>query len=56
MEEHHEMQLEEIDILLHPKKALKYRIKMIPTLQIGEKRLSRVFLSSAQIKEFITSA
>ncbi|WP_339133187.1 MAG: hypothetical protein WGN25_12110 [Candidatus Electrothrix sp. GW3-4] len=42
-----------MDILTHPGKALQQRIKMIPTLQAGEQRLSGIFLRPAAIRAFV---
>jgi hypothetical protein len=49
-----DFQIEEVDILAHPLVALKEGIKMIPTLQINKQKLSGVFLSEEQIREFLT--
>ena len=48
-------QIVEVDILRHPLTAVKQGIKMIPTLQLGEKRLSGVFLKEEQIRDFLDS-
>jgi len=51
--ETNDFQVNEVDILAHPLAALKEGVKMIPTLQLGEKRLSGVFLNEKQIREFL---
>jgi hypothetical protein len=47
--------IDKVDILTSPGKALKAGVRMIPTLQAGEQRLSGVFLSNSEIREFVTS-
>ncbi len=47
------LEIEKVDILTSPARALKQRVRMIPTLQAGEDTLSGIFLSSSQIKAFI---
>lgn len=49
------LQIEKVDILAQPGRALKAGVKMIPTLKAGNKKLSGVFLSSAQIREFVST-
>ena len=51
--EYPDLRVESVDILIHPGKALRRRIKMIPTLQAGEQRLSSFFLGPAAIRAFI---
>ncbi len=46
-------QVDKVDILAHPLTAVKEGITMIPTLQLGDKRLSGVFLSEEQIRDFL---
>jgi len=50
-----QLSIEKVDILTSPGRALKAGVKMIPTLQAGEKKLSGLFLGSGQIREFVTS-
>ena len=50
------MQIEKVDILINPGRTLKDGVKMIPTLKAGDKALSGIFLSSAQIREFVTES
>ena len=52
-EETNNLEIESIDILLHPRIALHAGITMIPTLQLDEKRLSGVFLSEGKIRDFL---
>ena len=47
------LEIEKVDILTSPARALKQGVRMIPTLQAGEDTLSGIFLSSSQIKAFI---
>jgi len=47
------LEVENVDILLHPRTALRAGITMIPTLLMGEKRLSGVFLSEDKIRDFL---
>jgi hypothetical protein len=49
-----QLQIEKIDILSNPGRSLKDGVKMIPTVKAGDKTLSGIFLSSAQIRKFIT--
>jgi hypothetical protein len=49
------LEIEKVDILSSPARALKQGVRMIPTLQAGEDTLSGVFLSSARIREFIVA-
>jgi hypothetical protein len=51
-----ELKIASVDILTNPGKALQQRIKMIPTLQAGEQRLSKFFLGPAAIRKFIEQA
>ena len=48
------LQIEKVDILTNPGRTFKDGVKMIPTLKAGDKTLSGIFLSSAQIREFVT--
>ena len=50
------LKIEKIDVLTNPGRTLKDGVKMIPTLKAGEKTLSGIFLSSAQIREFVTES
>ncbi|MCI5210081.1 MAG: hypothetical protein D3910_15090 [Candidatus Electrothrix sp. ATG2] len=47
------LQIEQVDILTNPGRALRQRVKMIPTLQAGEQRLSGIFLRAAEVRAFI---
>jgi hypothetical protein len=46
--------IEKIDILASPGKALQAGIKMIPTLQTGNDKLSGIFLGRDDIRNFVT--
>jgi hypothetical protein len=48
------LQIKKVDILTNPGRTLKDGVKMIPTLKAGDKTLSGIFLSSAQVREFVT--
>jgi hypothetical protein len=48
-------EIQYVDIVRHPRTALKNGITMIPTLQVGEKRLSGIFLSEEKIRNFLYS-
>ncbi len=52
-QERDDLEIKKIDIMRHPRTTLKDGIKMIPTLQIGEERLSGFLLSEKYIREFI---
>jgi hypothetical protein len=54
-EEFPDLQIEKVDILSHPGRALKAGVKMIPTLHAGSATLSGVFLSSSQIRKFVNT-
>jgi len=51
-----ELKVASVDILTNPGKALQQRITMIPTLQAGEQRLSKIFLGPAAIRKFVAQA
>jgi len=46
-------EIQQVDILRHPRTALQEGITMIPTLQVGEKRLSGIFLGEEKIRDFL---
>ena len=48
-----QLEIEKVDILAQPGRALKDGIKMIPTLKSGDRLLTGIFLSSAKIRAFI---
>lgn len=54
-EEYPELKIKKIDILAHPGKALKDGVRMIPTLQAGDRKLTGIFLSPAQIRAFVST-
>jgi len=47
------IEVEEIDILSHPKRAINDGIRMIPALRIGEQMISSIFLTREKITDFI---
>jgi len=53
-EEDPDLEVEEIDVVANPRKSWQEGIRMIPTLIKGEKKLSGVFLSSRQIRDFLS--
>ncbi len=54
--EKNDFQINKVDVLVHPLTAIKEGITMIPTLQLGDKRLSGIFLSEEQIRDFLSSS
>ncbi len=48
-----DVQLEEVEILRNPLRALKDGVKFIPTLKSGEEQLSSILLSNEKIKTFL---
>lgn len=48
-----DVQLEEVEVLSSPLRALKDGVKFIPTLQCGQERLSGIFLNRDKIAAFI---
>lgn len=48
-----DLNVREVDILRHPRTALREGITMIPTLKQGERRLSGIFLSEEKIRNFL---
>ncbi len=48
-----DLEIEEVDIIAHPRTAWKNSIRMIPTLVCGERRLSGIYLSSSQVRTFL---
>ncbi|MCI5220289.1 MAG: hypothetical protein D3914_14140 [Candidatus Electrothrix sp. LOE2] len=50
------LKVESVDILTHPGQALRQRIRMIPTLQAGDQRLSGFLLGRAAVRAFVAQA
>lgn len=50
--EYPQLEIKEIDVLLHPLEALKNNIRMIPALQGGKHMISGIFLSGKKIRNF----
>ncbi len=48
-----DIQLEEVEILSNPLRALKDGVKFIPTLKSGKEQLTGILLSSEKIDTFI---
>jgi len=49
-----QLEIKKVDILSSPVQSLQQGIRMIPTLQAGEQRLSGIFLSGKEIRAFVT--
>ncbi len=47
------LDIQEVDVLRHPRTALQAGITMIPALQMGEQRISGLFLSEQKIRDFL---
>lgn len=52
-QERGDIEIHEVDILLHPRTAIKEGITMIPTLVMNDKKISGLFLSEKKIREFL---
>lgn len=50
-----EMEINEVDIITSPGKALKAGIKMIPAIAIEDKVLSSIYLGRRKIADFLQS-
>jgi len=50
-----ELTIDKVDILSQPLRMLKDGIRMIPTLKAGERTLSGIYVSSTQVREFVTA-
>ena len=48
-----QLQVEKIDVLLHPGQALAAGVRMIPTLKSGDRVLTGILLSPADIRKFL---
>lgn len=48
-----EIDLEEVDITTNPLRAWKDGVRFIPTLKSGNNSLTGLFLSSAQLEDFL---
>jgi hypothetical protein len=53
-EEDPDLEVEAIDVVTNPLKSWKEGLRMIPTIIKGEKKLSGIFLSSKQIRDFLS--
>ncbi len=47
-------EIREVDILRHPRTALRAGITMIPTLELGHRRLSGFLPGEKEIRAFLT--
>ena len=54
-EEHPDLEVKEIDVVANPRRSWQDGIRMIPTLIKGKKRLSGIFLTSKQIRDFLAT-
>jgi len=50
-----ELQIEKVEILTSPGRTFKDGVRMIPTLKVGDRTLTGVYLSSAQVRGFVTA-
>jgi len=50
---HPELELECVDILVSPGRALREGIRMIPAIHSGNRKLSGIFLDTQQITTFL---
>ncbi len=53
IEEHKDVEIEEINILLHPVKTLSDGIRIVPALRAGTKILDGFVLGSKRVQEFL---
>ena len=51
-----ELQIEKVDILTNPGRAIKEGVRMIPTLKAGDQTLTGIFLSPVQVRKFVTGS
>ena len=51
-----DIHVEEVDIVTNPLRAWQDGIRFIPTLKSGDQTLTGVFLSRAEIRNFLTEA
>ncbi len=49
------LQVEKIDVLVHPRRTLAAGVRMIPALKAGNRMLSGLFLTSAEIRKFLST-
>ena len=54
-EEQPDLKVEEIDVVSNPVQSWKAGVRMIPTLTCDNQKLSGVFLSSKQIRDFLAT-
>ena len=47
------VELEEVEIMINPLRALKDGVKFIPTLKSGDEKLSGILLNRDKIKTFL---
>lgn len=52
---HPDVQIEEVELMKSPLRALREGIKMVPALQIGDNILSGLYLSKKSITAFISN-
>jgi len=48
-----DVELEEVEVMTNPLRALKDGIKFIPSLKSGDEKISGILLSSDKIKTFL---
>ena len=48
-----DFEIKEVDILTHPLVSLKNGVRMIPTLELDDRRLSGILLGEQEIRDFL---
>lgn len=48
-----DLEVERVDVVHHPRRALRAGVRMIPTLKIGDRLLSGLLPGEGEIREFI---
>ena len=48
-----DLEIHKVDVLRHPRTAMKAGVTMIPTLELDGRRLSGVFLGEEKIRSFL---
>lgn len=47
------MEIEELDVAVHPLRAWREGIRLVPAIRAGDKIISGLFLGSRKIREFL---
>lgn len=53
--EYGDLEVEEIEVITSPVKSWQEGVRLIPALRAGDKRLSGLVLTPAQVRDFITA-